>query len=263
MLAFFSDTSDAGDAVSAIVDAGLVPGAIEMMDALSIEAAEQATGAGYRLDAGAALLVELDGPREQCLAGLEQLTRLCAEAGSLDVRIAQSDEERDLIWRTRKAAFASMGRIAPAYYVQDGVIPRTRLSEVLRRIDALAQEYGMRVANVFHAGDGNLHPLVCYDSAKEGEAARAEELSGLIMKTCVDAGGSITGEHGVGVDKKAYMPSMFSEPDLEAFQRLRCAFDPHGLANPGKVMPTPRLCGEVPGHYREHPLERAGIAERF
>jgi glycolate oxidase len=263
MLAFFGDTSAAGDAVSAIVDAGIVPGAIEMMDRLSIQAAEQATGAGYRLDAGAALIVELDGPREECLAGLESLMALCAAAGALDVRIAQSDAERDLIWRTRKAAFAAMGRIAPAYYVQDGVIPRTRLSEVLRQIDALAAEYDLQVANVFHAGDGNLHPLVCYDSSREGEAARAEELSGLIIKACVDAGGSITGEHGVGVDKKAYMPSMFGEPDLEAFQRLRCAFDPHGLANPGKVMPTPRLCGEVPGPYREHPLERAGVAERF
>jgi glycolate oxidase len=263
MLAFFNDTSAAGDAVTAIVDAGIVPGAIEMMDRLSIEAAEQSTGAGYRLDAGAALIIELDGPREECLVGLERLTELCAQAGALDVRIAQSDAERDLIWRTRKAAFASMGRIAPAYYVQDGVIPRTRLSEVLRQIDGLATDYNLRVANVFHAGDGNLHPLVCYDSGVEGEAARAEELAGLIIKACVDAGGSITGEHGVGVDKKAYMPSMFSEPDLEAFQRLRCAFDPHGLANPGKVMPTPRLCGEVPGPYREHPLERAGVAERF
>jgi glycolate oxidase len=263
MLAFFNDTGAAGDAVTAIVDAGIVPGAIEMMDRLSIEAAEQSTGAGYRLDAGAALIIELDGPREECLVGLERLTELCAQAGALDVRIAQSDAERDLIWRTRKAAFASMGRIAPAYYVQDGVIPRTRLSEVLRQIDGLATDYNLRVANVFHAGDGNLHPLVCYDSGVEGEAARAEELAGLIIKACVDAGGSITGEHGVGVDKKAYMPSMFGEPDLEAFQRLRCAFDPHGLANPGKVMPTPRLCGEVPGPYREHPLERAGVAERF
>jgi glycolate oxidase len=263
MLAFFEDTSAAGDAVTAIVDAGIVPGAIEMMDRLSIEAAEQSTGAGYRLDAGAALIIELDGPREECLVGLERLTELCTQAGSLDVRIAQSDAERDLIWRTRKAAFASMGRIAPAYYVQDGVIPRTRLSEVLRQIDGLASDYNLRVANVFHAGDGNLHPLVCYDSGVDGEAARAEELAGLIIKACVDAGGSITGEHGVGVDKKGYMPSMFSEPDLEAFQRLRCAFDPHGLANPGKVMPTPRLCGEVPGPYREHPLERAGVAERF
>ncbi|MGZ4168288.1 MAG: FAD-linked oxidase C-terminal domain-containing protein [Solirubrobacteraceae bacterium] len=263
MLAFFADTGAAGDAVTAIVDAGIVPGAIEMMDRLSIEAAEQSTGAGYRLDAGAALIIELDGPREECLVGLERLTELCAQAGALDVRIAQSDAERDLIWRTRKAAFASMGRIAPAYYVQDGVIPRTRLSEVLRQIDTMAGDYDLRVANVFHAGDGNLHPLVCYDSSVEGEAARAEELAGLIIKACVDAGGSITGEHGVGVDKKAYMPSMFSESDLEAFQRLRCAFDPHALANPGKVMPTPRLCGEVPGPYRQHPLERAGVAERF
>jgi glycolate dehydrogenase FAD-linked subunit len=263
MLAFFADTGNAGDAVTAIVDAGIVPGAIEMMDRLSIEAAEQSTGAGYRLDAGAALIIELDGPREECLVGLERLTELCAEAGALDVRIAQSDAERDLIWRTRKAAFAAMGRIAPAYYVQDGVIPRTRLSEVLRQIDTLAGDYDLRVANVFHAGDGNLHPLVCYDSSVEGEAARAEELAGLIIKACVDAGGSITGEHGVGVDKKAYMPSMFSDADLEAFQRLRCAFDPSALANPGKVMPTPRLCGEVPGPYRQHPLERAGVAERF
>jgi glycolate dehydrogenase FAD-linked subunit len=263
MLAFFADTGAAGDAVTAIVDAGIVPGAIEMMDRLSIAAAEQSTGAGYRLDAGAALIIELDGPREECLVGLERLTELCAQAGALDVRIAQSEAERDLIWRTRKAAFASMGRIAPAYYVQDGVIPRTRLSEVLRQIDTLAADYDLRVANVFHAGDGNLHPLVCYDSSVEGEAARAEELAGLIIKACVDAGGSITGEHGVGVDKKAYMPSMFADPDLEAFQRLRCAFDPHALANPGKVMPTPRLCGEVPGPYRQHPLERAGVAERF
>jgi glycolate oxidase len=263
MLAFFEDTGAAGDAVSAIVEAGLVPGAIEMMDKLSIEAAEQATGAGYRRDAGAALLVELDGPREECISGLEQVMQLCCAAGALDVRVAQDEQERDLIWRTRKAAFAAMGRIAPAYYVQDGVIPRTRLSEVLREIDRLAAEHDLRVANVFHAGDGNLHPLVCYDHTREGEAERAEELSGLIVKACVEAGGSITGEHGVGIDKKAYMPSMFSEPDLEAFQRLRCAFDPHGLANPGKVMPTPRLCGEVPGPYREHPLERAGIAERF
>ncbi len=263
LVAFFEGTGPAGAAVSAIVEAGLVPGAIEMMDRLSIEAAEQATGAGYRLDAGAALVVELDGPREECLSGLERVMELCSSAGSLDVRIAQTDEEREQIWRTRKAAFAAMGRIAPAYYVQDGVIPRTRLGEVLGEIDRLAAEYRLRVANVFHAGDGNLHPLVCYDAEQEGEAERAEELSGLIIKACVDAGGSITGEHGVGVDKRAYMPSMFADADLDAFQRLRCAFDPVGLANPGKVMPTPRLCGEVPGPYREHPLERAGIAERF
>ena len=263
LVAFFEDTSHAGEAVSAIVAAGIVPGAIEMMDRLSIKAAEQATGAGYRLDAGAALLVELDGPEEECEARFEEVMALCSGDGMIDIRIARSEPERELLWKARKAAFAAMGRIAPAYYVQDGVIPRTRLPEVLRRIDELAAEYGLQVANVFHAGDGNLHPLVCYDAEREGEPQRAEELAGLIVKTCVDAGGSITGEHGVGVDKKAYMPSMFSDADLDAFQRLRCAFDPHGLANPGKVMPTPRLCGEVPGPYREHPLERAGVATRF
>jgi glycolate dehydrogenase FAD-linked subunit len=263
LVAFFDGTAEAGEAVSAIVAAGIVPGAIEMMDRLSIKAAEQATGAGYRLDAGAALLVELDGPAEECETRFEEVMELCRGDGLIDVRTARSEQERELIWKARKAAFAAMGRIAPAYYVQDGVIPRTRLSEVLRRIDELAAEYGLQVANVFHAGDGNLHPLVCYDAGREGEPQRAEELAGLIVKTCVDAGGSITGEHGVGVDKKAYMPAMFSEADLDAFQRLRCAFDPHGLANPGKVMPTPRLCGEVPGPYRQHPLERAGVATRF
>jgi glycolate oxidase len=193
----------------------------------------------------------------------EQVLALCGRAGARDVRVALTESERALIWKARKAAFAAMGRIAPAYYVQDGVIPRTRLAEVLRTIDELAADYGLQVANVFHAGDGNLHPLVCYDAAREGEPERAEELAGKIVKACVDAGGSITGEHGVGVDKKRYMPTMFSDADLEAFHRLRCAFDPHGLANPGKVMPTPRLCGEVPGPYREHPLERAGVAQRL
>jgi glycolate oxidase len=263
MVAFFPDTGAAGQAVSAIVAAGIVPGAIEMMDRLSIEAAEQMAHAGYRLDAGAALLVELDGPESECDARLEHVLELLAEAGSMEIRTARDDQEREVMWKARKAAFAAMGRIAPAYFVQDGVIPRTRLPEVLRQIENLSAEYGLQVANVFHAGDGNLHPLVCYDSSRPGEPERAEELAGLIVKACVDAGGSITGEHGVGVDKKAYMPSMFSEADLATFQRLRCAFDPHALANPGKVMPTPRLCGEVPGPYREHPLERAGVATRF
>jgi glycolate oxidase len=263
LVAFFDDTSAAGEAVTAIVAAGIVPGAIEMMDRLSIKAAEQATGAGYRLDAGAALIVELDGPQLECAARFEHVMALCGRAGARDIRVALTEAERELIWKARKAAFAAMGRIAPAYYVQDGVIPRTRLSVVLRRIDALAAEYQLQVANVFHAGDGNLHPLVCYDAAREGEPERAHELAELIVRVCVDEGGSITGEHGVGVDKKAFMPTMFSAADLEAFHRLRCAFDPHGLANPGKVMPTPRLCGEVPGPYREHPLERDGVAVRF
>ncbi|HUR85515.1 MAG TPA: FAD-linked oxidase C-terminal domain-containing protein [Solirubrobacteraceae bacterium] len=261
MVAFFDTTSQAGEAVSEIVSEGVVPGAIEMMDNLTIQAAERAVGAGFPTDVGAALIIELDGSRHECDARFDEVVRICESHGALGIRIARDDADRAAIWRTRKAAFAAMGRLAPNYYVQDGVIPRTKLPEVLARIAELSEEFGMRVANVFHAGDGNLHPLVLYDGPHEAE--RAEELAGLIVEACVDAGGSITGEHGVGVDKKRYMPSMFSEPDLAAFQMLRCAFDPRGLANPGKVMPTPRLCGEVPGPYRRHPLERDGVAERF
>ena len=263
LVAFFGSTVEAGEVVSEIVAGGIVPGAIEMMDNLSIRAAEGATGAGYPPDAGAALVVELDGSEAECATRFDQVVAICERAGADSVRVARDEAERELIWRARKAAFAAMGRIAPNYYVQDSVIPRTRLAEVLGRIEELAAEHELRVANVFHAGDGNLHPLVCYDGRVPGEPERAEELAGKIVKVCVDAGGSITGEHGVGVDKKRYMPAMFDEPDLAAFQRLRCAFDPEQRANPGKVMPTPRLCGEVPGPYRRHPLEEAGVAERF
>jgi glycolate oxidase len=263
LVAFFDSTREAGEVVSEIVQAGVVPGAIEMMDALAIEASEKMAHAGYPVGRGAALLVELDGAEKECEARFDEVVALCERGGSDDVRVARDETERQLFWKTRKAAFPAMGRIAPNYFVQDGVIPRTKLPEVLERIDALAAEYGMQVANVFHAGDGNLHPLVCYDGAVPGQAEKAEELSGRILDACLDAGGSITGEHGVGVDKRKHMPKMFSEPDLDAFQRLRCAWDPKGLANPGKVMPTPRLCGEVPGPYRRHPLEVAGLAERF
>ena len=263
LVAFFASTAQAGEVVSEIVAAGIVPGAIEMMDALSIEAAEGYAKAGWPTDAGAALVVEVDGSDAECGAGFDAIERLCHAAGAAEVRVARDEAERETIWRARKAAFAAMGRISPNYYVQDSVIPRTRLPDVLARIDELAAEHRLRVANVFHAGDGNLHPLVCYDAAVAGEPERAEELAGEIVRACVDAGGSITGEHGVGVDKKHLMPAMFGEADLDAFQRLRCAFDPDGLANPGKLMPTPRLCGEVPGPYRRHPLEEAGVAERF
>ncbi len=266
LVAFFDSTREAGEAVSEIVRNGVVPAAIEMMDSLAIEAAERMAHAGWvdgEVYRGAALLVELDGAQRECEAHFDEVVHICRQSGSDDVRVARDDAERAVFWKMRKAAFPAMGAIAPNYFVQDGVIPRTRLSEVLERIDVLAAEYDMRVANVFHAGDGNLHPLVCFDAAVPGESARAEELSGRILDACLDAGGSITGEHGVGVDKRKHMPKMFSEADLDAFQRLRCAFDPAGLANPGKVMPTPRLCGEVPGPYRRHPLEVAGLAERF
>jgi len=262
LVAFFDAPVEAGRVVSEIVAAGIVPAAIEMMDRFSIQASEQMANAGYP-DAGAALLIELDGPDGECRTRFEEVRRICEREGAWQIRVAGDEAERALLWKTRKAAFPAMGRMSPNYYVQDGVIPRTRLPEVLERIDELSREYDLRVANVFHAGDGNLHPLVCYDGANPGEAERAEELAGLILQACVDAGGSITGEHGIGVDKKRHMPRMFGEADLATFQRLRCAFDPDGLANPGKVMPTPRLCGEVPGPYRVHPLEEAGIAERF
>jgi len=263
LVAFFDSTREAGEAVSAIVQGGVVPGAIEMMDKLTIEATEEMANAGYPVGRGAALLVELDGAEQECEARFDEVVRICERCGSDDVRVARDEVERQLFWKTRKAAFPAMGRISPNYFVQDGVIPRTKLPEVLDRVEALAEEYGMKVANVFHAGDGNLHPLVCYDGNVPGEAEKAEELSGKILDACLDAGGSITGEHGVGVDKRKHMPKMFGEADLDAFQKLRCAFDPEGLANPGKVMPTPRLCGEVPGPYRRHPLEVAGLAERF
>src|SRR3954454_19536170 len=263
LVAFFDSTREAGEAVSRIVQSGIVPGAIEMMDARAIEASEKMAHAGYPVGRAAALLVELDGAERECAARFDEVVGVCEACGSDDVRVARDEEERALFWKTRKAAFPAMGRMSPNYFVQDGVIPRTKLPEVLEKIDALAEEYGMLVANVFHAGDGNLHPLVCFDGRNEGEAERAEELSGRIIDACLEAGGSITGEHGVGLDKKKHMPKMFEEDDLGAFQKLRCAWDPAGLANPGKVMPTPRLCGEVLGVYRQHPLEAAGLAERF
>ncbi|MGH2707381.1 MAG: FAD-linked oxidase C-terminal domain-containing protein, partial [Actinomycetota bacterium] len=243
LVAYFTSTDQAGQAVSDIVAAGIVPAAIEMMDRLAIHACERATGAGYPLDVGAALIVELDGSMAECEAPFEEVAGICGADGATGIRIAGSEAERQLIWKARKAAFAAMGRIAPNYYVQDGVIPRTKLAEVLRRIDELSVAYEMSVANVFHAGDGNLHPLVCYDESRPGEPERAEELARLIVEACVAVGGSLTGEHGIGIDKKRYMEKMFSEADLDGFQRLRCAFDPDQLANPGKVMPTPRLCG--------------------
>jgi glycolate oxidase len=263
LLAGFAHTDEAGAAVSGVIAAGIVPAAIEMMDALTMQAAEAAVGANYPDGCGAALIVELDGPVAQVDEDLARVEALCRENDAREIRIAADPADRAAVWRGRKAAFAAMGRISPDYYVQDGVVPRTKLPAVLRRIEELSQLHGLRVGNVFHAGDGNLHPLVLYDGRVDGEAARAEELSKKILEICVDAGGSITGEHGVGNDKACAMPLMFGEDDIAAMLRLRRGFDPHGLANPGKLFPTPRLCGEVPGPYRVHPLEKAGIADRF
>jgi glycolate oxidase len=263
LLAGFETTDAAGDAVSHVIAAGILPAAIEMMDALTIEAVEAAVAPGYPAGAGAVLIVELDGPAAQVAGESAAVEELCRRCGAFALHAAETPEERGRIWRGRKSAFAAMGRISSSYYIQDGVVPRTRLPEVLRRASELSSEYGLRVASVFHAGDGNLHPLVLYDERVDGEPARAEALAAAILDACIDAGGSLTGEHGIGVDKACSMPKLFGERDLEAMRLLRAGFDPDGLANPGKVFPTPRLCGEVPGPYRAHPLERAGLAERL
>ena len=262
VLAAFSTMGDAGEAVSRIIAAGITPAAIEMMDRLAIQACEEIVHAGYP-DCGAALIVELDGPSVESSAFLSQVIDICTASGATETRVAATEAERALIWKARKAAFASMGRISPNYYVQDGVIPRTRLRDVLESITALSATYGLRVANVFHAGDGNLHPLVLYDDTEPGAGARALELAGLILESCIAAGGSITGEHGVGSDKACYMPKMFSPGSIAVMGRVRDAFDPSDLCNPGKALPTPRLCGEVPGMYRPHAIEVAGLAERL
>jgi len=264
LLAAFKTMGAGGAAVSAIIGAGILPGAIEMMDALAIEAAEAAVRCHYPEGAGAVLIVELDGPAADVEAQTEAVRAICTAEGAYEIRAAGDAAERAVIWKGRKSAFAAVGRISPAYIVQDGVVPRTALESVLDRISDLSAEHGIRVANVFHAGDGNLHPLVLFDDTAPGEQEKAEKLSGMILDLCIEHGGSITGEHGVGVDKSRYMPRMFGADDLDTMQLLRCAFDPAGLCNPGKVFPTPRLCGEVPGvRHAPHPLVESGLIDQF
>jgi glycolate oxidase len=262
LLAAF-DTIDAGGAVvTDLIGAGIVPAAVEMMDALAIRAAEAAVHPNFP-PADTVLIVELDGPAAEVTALFEIVVRTCTRHGATAIEVAQTEEQRARIWRGRKAAFAAMGRVSPNYYVQDGVVPRTRLPEVLTRIRRLEQRSGLRIGNVFHAGDGNLHPLICYDERIPGQADTAAQVAAEILSYCIDAGGSLTGEHGIGADKSQYMPTMFTAEDLALMQRVRAVFDPRGLCNPGKVFPTPRLCGEVPGPYRQHPAEAAGLAERL
>ncbi|TLW93599.1 FAD-binding protein [Saccharomonospora piscinae] len=262
LLADFDSVGAAGEVVSDIVAAGIVPAAVEMMDNLAIQAAEKAVHAGYTLSTAAALVVELDGPATECAEQFERLRTICERHHCTRLHIAGNAAERARIWKGRKAAFAAVGRISPDYFVQDGVVPRTRLAEVLSRIEDMGRAAGLRVANVFHAGDGNLHPLVLYSEAA-GEADRAEDLSRRIAELCVELGGSLSGEHGIGTDKACSMPRMFGTDDLATMDRVRAAFDPDRLCNPGKLLPTPRLCGEAPGPYRPHPLEEAGVIERL
>src|SRR5215471_8111779 len=264
VLAVFERVDQASEAVSAIIARGLIPAAMEMIDQLTIQAVEDAFGCGYPRDAAAALLIELDG----LAAGMEQqadrVVAACRDSGARDVRVAKDETERQLLWKGRKSAFGAYGRISPAYMVMDGVIPRTKLPYVLKRVNEIVAEYGLRVGNVFHAGDGNLHPNILYDPRKPGEEARVVAAGAEIMKVCADVGGSISGEHGIGLEKADFMPFIFSVADLALMQRLKSAFNPSGLCNPGKVFPTKKSCVEVgPVAYRPHAIEEKGLAQRF
>jgi len=246
LLAAFNSSREAGAAVSGIIVSGMLPAAIEIMDRLAIEATEAAVHANYP-NCEALLLVEFDGSAREVELLMAKLEPICKECGAWEIRLARSEPERVAVWKGRKAAFASVGRISPNYLVQDGVIPRTALPRVLEEIDRLKDKAGLRVANVFHAGDGNLHPLVLYDHRVDGEEQRAMALAEDILRLCVEAGGSITGEHGIGEEKKHFMPVMFSAADLNAMQRLRSAFDPFDLCNPTKIFPGAHLSLVTPG----------------
>ncbi|WP_342597055.1 glycolate oxidase subunit GlcD [Cyanobacterium aponinum UTEX 3222] len=245
VLADFQSVEDAGKAVAGIIQAGIIPAGMEMMDNFSINAVEDVVATDcYPRNAEAILLVELDGLEVEVKNYKEKVAEICRQCGAGSITSANDQETRLKLWKGRKAAFAAMGKISPNYFVQDGVVPRSKLPQVLAEINQLSEKYGYRIANVFHAGDGNLHPLILYNGAVEGAFETVEELGGEILKLCVRVGGSISGEHGIGSDKKCYMSDMFTETDLETMQYVRSSFNPKGLANPTKIFPTPRTCGE-------------------
>ena len=264
VLAVFDRIEQASAAVSAIIAAGLVPAAVEMIDQLTIQAVEDAFGCGYPRDAAAALLIELDGLAVGMSAQADRIVAACREAGAREVRAAADEAERQLLWKGRKSAFGAYGRVSPAYMVMHGVIPRTKLPYVLSRVNEIVAAHGLRVGNVFHAGDGNLHPNILYDPRTPGEEARVVAAGAEIMKVCAEVGGSISGEHGIGLEKADFMPFIFSPADLALMQRLKDAFNPRGLCNPGKVFPTRKSCVETgPVAYRPHAIETQGLAQRF
>jgi glycolate oxidase len=244
ILAAFAEVEKAGAAVGNIIAAGVIPGGLEMMDKLAIQAAEDFVHAGYPRDAAAILLCELDGNNEEVSAQIYQVREILQRSGATEVRTAADEKERAVFWLGRKSAFPAVGRLSPDYYCMDGTIPRHRLPEVLKRIAELSEEYQLAVANVFHAGDGNLHPLILYDANKPGELERTEEFGGKILELCVDVGGTITGEHGVGMEKINQMCVQFGGAELTQFHALKLAFDPYGLLNPGKAVPTLHRCAE-------------------
>ncbi len=263
ILAVFAEIDQASEAVSAIIGRGLVPAALEMIDQVTIQAVEDAFGCGYPRDAGAALLIELDGLEVGLDREAERVMAACRECGAREVRLARDEAERALLWKGRKSAFGAYGRISPAYMVMDGVIPRTKLPQVLRRVNEIVGAHQLRVGNVFHAGDGNLHPNILYDPRKPGEEERVVKAGAEILKVCADVGGSISGEHGIGIEKMDYMPFIFSPADLATMQRVKEAFNPDGRCNPGKIFPTKKSCVEVGPAYRPHPIEEKGLAQRF
>jgi len=262
LMAAFNSTSEAGAAVSAIIASGMFPASLEIMDNLALEAVEAAVHPNYP-KCKSLLLVELDGSAREVELLMEKVGPICKSCGSWELRLAKSEAERVAVWKGRKAAFASVGRISPNYLVQDGVIPRTALPRVLAEIERLSAEAGLRVANVFHAGDGNLHPLVLYDRRIEGQEQRAMAVAEQILRLCLEAGGSISGEHGIGEEKKNFMPIMFSAADLDAMKRLRDAFDPYQLCNPTKMFPGTDASLQRPIAYEPHPIEKAGLAQRY
>jgi glycolate oxidase len=263
VLAVFDRIEQASEAVSAIIARGLVPAAMEMIDQLTIQAVEDAFGCGYPRDAAAALLIELDGLAAGMEAQAERVVAACRDSGAREVRAARDEAERQLLWKGRKSAFGSYGRVSPAYMVMDGVIPRTKLPYVLGRVNAIVAAHGLRVGNVFHAGDGNLHPNILYDPRKPGDEERVVAAGAEILKVCAEVGGSISGEHGIGLEKVDYMPFIFSESDLACMRRVKEAFNPTGLCNPGKIFPSNKACVEVGPAYRPHPIEEKGLAQRF
>ncbi len=245
LLAGFASNEAAGDCVAKIIASGIIPAGMEMMDRSAIAATEAYAHSGYPLDVEALLIIELDGPGAEVDHLIRRVTAIAESCGAASLRASESEEERLRFWAGRKAAFPALGRISPDYYCMDGTIPRKRLAEVLSRIAELSRRHGLRVANVFHAGDGNLHPLILYDANVPGELEKTEEMGTEILKLCVEVGGVLTGEHGVGIEKRDLMGAMFSEADLNQQQRLKCAFDPQGRLNPGKVFPTLHRCAEL------------------
>ncbi len=262
VLAGYDSLEKAGDAVSAVIASGLLPGALEIMDALALEAAVAAVHADYPPNAAAVLIVELEGPREVVALDRVRLQKILAESGAMEVRVAKDAAERLAIWKGRKSAFSAVGRLSPDFIVQDGVVPRRKLGEALKRIGEMASEARLRVANVFHAGDGNLHPLIMYNGKEANGLARAEALAGKILRMCIAMGGSITGEHGVGVEKRDYMPDMFTTNELDCMKRVRAAFDPLEIANPGKMFPEGAPAVMTTAQRGLHPLEAAGVISR-